>query len=83
MRFSRKGSETQREERLTGTVRPTSVRVSDVMGRAAHRDGSPYLGAGIIDVWERKEEGREQDDPATMGRHVVGRDERPRSSASD
>ena len=34
-------------------------------------------------MWATKEEGREQDDPATMGRHVAGRDERPRSSASD
>ena len=31
-RFSRRGAERQREERLTGTVRPTSVRVSEVMG---------------------------------------------------
>ena len=29
---SRRGVERQREERLTGTVRPTSVRVSDVLG---------------------------------------------------
>jgi len=29
---SRRGAERQREERLTGTVRPTSVRVSEVMG---------------------------------------------------
>jgi len=47
-RFSRRGAERKREERLTGTVRPTLVGVSDVLGRAARWGHFALPRAGVF-----------------------------------
>ena len=86
---NRKGSRAemlraQREERLTGTVHPTRVGVSDVLGVGGLvGTPRPTLVRGFPTWGKQKKKGASRAAPATMGSHVVGRDERPRSSASD
>ena len=66
-KLSRRGTGTLREERLTGTVRPTRVGDSDVFGIG----GSvgilrPTLGRGFPTCGKQKKKGASRDAPVTM-----------------